>query len=352
MSKIETRKIIIPREVYEKMMYIGGKAAPNEVQFLASVRETGGPKELIFTIGDVYLIDQTVSGGSTEFDEVALANFVASAEHPEDIWCWIHSHVNMGVFWSSTDTATINRLLRSTKKLLSIVFTLDGKMKTRCDVSLKALGLSDEVKAEFGKLLPRHIVINDIDVDIRGGLSDEEKQLLDIELSQKLKTSRASFGYESLISSSSIPRSRGRFGTEKGKGITSVGHRCWTCSHSLMSTSARGEFEWECLLEGVDGINVDKDGDCPAYEATGLFKDEKFDEPSNGKSPCDSCANLMEGQCSYHKSVSGGFDKCLYYCPIGSHVITGFNTEEEDSGGVDKIEGNRIIDKEGDDDDD
>ncbi len=329
MAKITKREIIIPRVVYEKMMYVGKKAAPHEVEFLASVKEVGGPKELIFKIDNIYIIEQTVTAGSTDFSEEALARFIGSVENPQDIWCWIHSHVNMGVFWSGTDTATINRLLRSTKRLLSIVFTLDGKMKTRCDVSLKSVKLPEDIKGEFGKFIPTHIVTNDIEVNIQDSLSDEDKLFLDSELAEKLKVSSPiSIGS---YSSSLIRPSSYMNGEHKvGKGIGSVGQKCWTCSHALMLSSTKGEFEWECMLQNVDGINVNPNGDCDCYTPSEAFKGDRNDRSEL----CKGCANLMNGECLYNKYHSGEDSVgCLYYCPLGSEFIEGKNSES-----VDKLE--------------
>jgi len=56
------------------------------------------------------ILEQTVSGGSTEMEKAAIADYyVKSAmEHGNDVrFVWWHSHANMGAFWSGTDTSTM-----------------------------------------------------------------------------------------------------------------------------------------------------------------------------------------------------------------------------------------------------
>lgn len=56
------------------------------------------------------ILEQTVTGGSTEMDKAAIADYyVKSAmEHGNDVrFVWWHSHASMGAFWSGTDTSTM-----------------------------------------------------------------------------------------------------------------------------------------------------------------------------------------------------------------------------------------------------
>lgn len=56
------------------------------------------------------ILEQKVTGGSTEMDKAAIADYyVKSAmKHGNDVrFVWWHSHANMGAFWSGTDTSTM-----------------------------------------------------------------------------------------------------------------------------------------------------------------------------------------------------------------------------------------------------
>ena len=56
------------------------------------------------------ILEQTVTGGSTEMEKAAIADYyVKSAmKHGNDVrFVWWHSHANMGAFWSGTDTSTM-----------------------------------------------------------------------------------------------------------------------------------------------------------------------------------------------------------------------------------------------------
>jgi hypothetical protein len=84
-------------------------------------------------IKEVHLLNQEVTGGTTDLDEEAVFEFLGAAEKPEEIKLWWHSHVNMGVFWSGTDDATIQRFGGS-GWFLSIVGNKKGEYLCRLDV--------------------------------------------------------------------------------------------------------------------------------------------------------------------------------------------------------------------------
>ncbi len=117
---------------YDKMMFLAELAAPREIQMLADVEVRGN----VLFVPKVYLIKQRVSLGTTEFDIPALANFLTVSKHPERIHGWIHCHVEMGRFWSDVDEANVARLVETMGWVVSIVYTLDGKMTARLDVKV------------------------------------------------------------------------------------------------------------------------------------------------------------------------------------------------------------------------
>lgn len=100
-------KLIIKEEVYDKVMH-WVESCPNEVSGFGRVQvlENGD-----FYITDAYLIEQEVGAAHTDIDAKALAKLMyESREAPGQLRWWWHSHVNMPVFWSGTDTATIKEL--------------------------------------------------------------------------------------------------------------------------------------------------------------------------------------------------------------------------------------------------
>lgn len=75
-------------------------------------------------IKDAFLIDQIVSGATTEMNTDAVFNAVmAAASKGEDTstWgCWFHSHVNFGASFSGVDISTMEKMKGDTP-LISLV---------------------------------------------------------------------------------------------------------------------------------------------------------------------------------------------------------------------------------------
>lgn len=63
-----------------------------------------------YIISKPEILKQTVTGGTTEMDKVAVADYYVKVcmEHGKDVrFIWWHSHADMGAFWSGTDTTTM-----------------------------------------------------------------------------------------------------------------------------------------------------------------------------------------------------------------------------------------------------
>ncbi len=99
--------ILLTPEVYKKFYYIV-EAAPAEFGWLGEVEREG----MNFTITEVYLLDQTVSGTTVDLNSVPDDNPIGElffeliekhgAEKANRVRAWIHSHAYMGVFPSGT----------------------------------------------------------------------------------------------------------------------------------------------------------------------------------------------------------------------------------------------------------
>lgn len=101
--------ITLPSEVYEKIMWWINHA-DGEVSGMGTV--TWDEEENTFRIDDAILLKQKCTSATTELEAgaVAQAEFELRGHKGEGLRWWWHSHVNMNVFWSGTDTATIAEL--------------------------------------------------------------------------------------------------------------------------------------------------------------------------------------------------------------------------------------------------
>lgn len=102
--------IVFERLVYEKIMHWVHKS-PVEVSGLGSVVVDHETNTL--RIVDAIMLKQENTSTATDIDATAISK--AMYEHfrlqkPGELKFWWHSHVNMNVFWSGTDIATIEQL--------------------------------------------------------------------------------------------------------------------------------------------------------------------------------------------------------------------------------------------------
>lgn len=109
MSTANDIQIHYPFEVYQKIMH-WVKKSPHEISGFGNV--TYDKKTKVFTVVDVFLINQINSAAQTETDDVDLGKLLfqqdkAYGEGACKLW-W-HSHANMNTFWSGTDIDTINK---------------------------------------------------------------------------------------------------------------------------------------------------------------------------------------------------------------------------------------------------
>lgn len=104
---LEEPKIVFDRIAHSKIQYWVDKC-DDEISGLGKVvREEDGS----FLVKEVMLFPQENTGGSTEIDGKALAKAMFELKDaPGELNFWWHSHVNMAVFWSKTDSDTIKQL--------------------------------------------------------------------------------------------------------------------------------------------------------------------------------------------------------------------------------------------------
>jgi len=81
-------------------------------------------------VNDVILLEQQNHATETEIDDAAVSKAMFDLKDaPGTLNFWWHSHVNMGVFWSGTDTDTMQQLGKN-GWFLSTVFNKKGESRT------------------------------------------------------------------------------------------------------------------------------------------------------------------------------------------------------------------------------
>lgn len=174
-------KIIMPLKVRETIQYFVDQA-DKEISGLGDA--TIDLEEKTVTISSAFLLDQECTAATTDLDEgaVSKAMFAAHKDEqegkPRSIKFWWHSHVNMAVFWSSTDTATMKELSEH-GWFVNIVFNKKREM-------LGAISYPVEMRAL--NVVKKSIQwTSDIDISIPGLFTTEELGVLDAEMKEKYK---------------------------------------------------------------------------------------------------------------------------------------------------------------------
>lgn len=129
---MDNKVIYISQKAYTKMFqYV--TATDNEISGLGIVEELPG---IGVTITEVYLLKQTNTPASTELDPMDVSKLLTelSKQGKETrLLLWWHSHANMEVFWSGTDTDTIEGL-KSSSYFMSMVVNKRFDIKARIEI--------------------------------------------------------------------------------------------------------------------------------------------------------------------------------------------------------------------------
>ena len=203
----------------------------------------------------VYLLDQENTSATTDISAEAVAKLMfesrADAELG-DLNFWWHSHVEMGVFWSGTDMATIYEFGKN-GYLLATVFNKKGEYRSA-------------VYSAGNEFLPQ-VFADEIQTDIMYQLGADELQFLDSEIKTKArkKKFKNKRGKKSKYTNQVWPDSDWQTdefliaNTAKKHVAKSVSEE--DAAMELMSQyiSPQEEFEWTTYyaeLKGKDVINV------------------------------------------------------------------------------------------------
>lgn len=139
-------KIKIKRKAYLKLKYFI-QECDSEISGFGKIRKRRGE----FEVYDIEVLAQTVSGVHATIKPEDLVKFMTEkmqgGQSTEDYKVWWHSHVNMQVFFSTTDVQTIDE---STEfpYLVSIVGNKKEEYKARVDV-YEPLRMTEEVELEI-----------------------------------------------------------------------------------------------------------------------------------------------------------------------------------------------------------
>lgn len=135
-------KVLIEKDAYLKMQAFIDLAV-GEISGIGKVRKEGDD----VVIEDIRLLKQSNTGTTSELDEGADVEFISKlvkdGEDPNNWKLWWHSHANMSVFWSPTDTGTIEAHMKAgvdgenngLDYFVSVVGNKKADFKARIDVS-------------------------------------------------------------------------------------------------------------------------------------------------------------------------------------------------------------------------
>lgn len=121
-------KLIIPREVFDKINHWVHKATRDEISGFGNI--VVDHKEKTFEVIDAILLKQENAGSSTDIDAQSLSQAMYRMRNTEgEMKWWWHSHVQMATFWSGTDMTTIEEL-GDNGWILATVFNQKNERRT------------------------------------------------------------------------------------------------------------------------------------------------------------------------------------------------------------------------------
>lgn len=146
-------RVVLDELVYQKIMHWVNKSN-YEVSGLGKVVVEDGEVRII----DAILLPQRNTGSTTDIEgaDVAKAMYLLK-DTPGDLRFWWHSHVNMNVFWSGTDMATIRELGKH-GWFVHTVFNKRQETKTAISMGDPFPAIIDDIKLVIERTLPAELV--------------------------------------------------------------------------------------------------------------------------------------------------------------------------------------------------
>jgi hypothetical protein len=132
------QKVIFNIKAYTKLRQYVCKVN-TEISGLGIIEKDKGKG--ILTVKDIWLLPQKCTAATTEISKDGMAKFydkmISEGKDTSLIKLWWHSHCDMPVFWSPTDTGTVEDFDTEQPQenwFLSIVTNKEAKIKCRLDI--------------------------------------------------------------------------------------------------------------------------------------------------------------------------------------------------------------------------
>lgn len=165
-------KVIIPKDIYDKVMHWVFKAGGREISGLGKCEYDAETNT--FKVVDAAVLKQSIqTSGNTEFTAEAAGKYMYdSREIGTHIWWW-HSHHSMGAFWSSTDTDCISSFA---KQGLVVATVFNNKYEHLTCVSFNTK-VKSQVSSIFGDQIideEREVTFDKIKAEVLSYYPNEE----------------------------------------------------------------------------------------------------------------------------------------------------------------------------------
>jgi hypothetical protein len=160
-------RVYIDPEEYQKLC-TWVEMAKGEISFLGLLDEYRGAPY----ISKLYLPKQQNTGATTSMDEGVVGRLLYDLGKEGldgKLRCWIHSHANMEVFWSGTDTGTIEGF-QSDDVFVSVVVNKKGKYKVRLDVFTPLRFVVEDLSLEVA--IPEYDVKSECEAAFKENVSE------------------------------------------------------------------------------------------------------------------------------------------------------------------------------------
>ncbi len=168
--------VLLSELAHKKIMHWVNKSN-DEISGFGMVKYDVAKKR--FYVTDAFLVEQTVTSGSTDIDDKGYAKLLfQTAKLDGECLFWWHSHVKMNVFWSTTDMDTIKKL-GSRGWIIASVFNQKDEIRS-CTAFMAS--------SQLGGNVPELVVQDELDTFIeQPAMSDKLKKHLDEEFTSKVK---------------------------------------------------------------------------------------------------------------------------------------------------------------------
>jgi proteasome lid subunit RPN8/RPN11 len=194
MGRRTNKMKIILKEIAKRKIEAYTKLATDEISGLMRAERVD---EQTILVKDIILLKQESSPSDTELDIDALSRYLTEEIQADrdisDIKGWWHSHADMGVFWSTTDTENMDTFGK--EWLVSIVSNKKGEKLARVDIyNPYRMFINDvTIENEEHELTEREAKINTLLEKLADEERAEEEQyeaVLAAEILEKVKEPR------------------------------------------------------------------------------------------------------------------------------------------------------------------